>query len=89
MNYQQKLEKQNKQLREKLSEVSLKAEKYLYCEEVIDKRLKLINKKILDLYNTNDSNLINYKKNIEACYEDERDYLLGLRRDLEKMKCYG
>ncbi len=85
MNYQQKLEKQNEQLREKLKTVSLGNDKFILCEEFIDKRLILINKKILDLYNNSDEGLGLYTKNIETCYEDERKFLLILKNSIERV----
>lgn len=89
LSYEKRLEKQNEELRKKLSEASLNSERYMYCEDVIRNRLKDVNKKILELSNTSDTGLIQYGKQLEKIYNNERSYLLKLLSDLEKMNWYG
>ena len=83
MNYREKIEKQNEKLKRRLIEAETKAEKFDYFSEVLSRRLMALNKKILDLYNTDDPDLVTYKKNIESCYEEERKWILALTNDIE------
>ena len=80
--YFRNLEKQNEKIQATLKKLSIVEEKFSYCKEVIDARLKDLNKNILKLH----SDASPYKKELEKVYEEERKYILGLSRDLMKIQ---